>query len=214
MKILTITIFTLVWFTGECFGQKNCSLKKDENGIKIYTCKEPDKKYHSVKAEFYLNAKIQDYKSFLRDVKNYPNWQFKTKDTKVLKSSENNGFLYYAIIDSPWPVADRDMVLQLRFEQPSSDRLRVVVESKPDHYKQNNKFVRVPRSISIMELVQTEDNLIKMEYYVSADPGGSLPAWVVNMFCTEAPYETFSNLKRMLPEYDSRQVLISKNLLQ
>ena len=193
------------------YAQQNCSLKRDENGIKIYTCSQSDSRYNSVRAEYTIYSNLQDYLKVLFDVENYPAWQFKTFDTKLLKSNGENSFTYYAIIDSPWPVTDRDMVLNVQVEYLSKKELKVVIQSKPNQYQEKKGLIRVPKSVSTMYLEQTGPNEIKVKYLVSADPGGTIPAWVVNMFCTEAPYETFSSLKNILEYGSNGEVLISKH---
>jgi hypothetical protein len=35
-------------------------------------------------------------------------------------------------------------------------------------------------------------------YFLEMDPGGSVPAWITNMFVAKGPYETFSNLAEVL----------------
>ena len=35
-------------------------------------------------------------------------------------------------------------------------------------------------------------------YYNKINPGGTLPAWIVNMFASKGPMETFSNLRKKM----------------
>jgi hypothetical protein len=39
---------------------------------------------------------------------------------------------------------------------------------------------------------------INIVYTFDADPGGSLPAWLVNMFADKGPYESFKKLSVLL----------------
>jgi hypothetical protein len=39
---------------------------------------------------------------------------------------------------------------------------------------------------------------ISIVYIFDAEPGGSLPAWVVNMFTDKGPYESFKKLSELL----------------
>ena len=47
--------------------------------------------------------------------------------------------------------------------------------------------------------------LIRIEYTIQVDPGGSIPAWVLNLFSTKGPFETFSKLKEMLRQSNNRE---------
>jgi hypothetical protein len=41
-------------------------------------------------------------------------------------------------------------------------------------------------------------NLLHVEYILTVDPGGSIPAAIANNFVDRGPYETFKNLKELL----------------
>ena len=49
------------------------------------------------------------------------------------------------------------------------------------------------------------DRLLKVEYVMKIDPGGSVPAWMVNMVAAQAPFDSFTNLRRMIRERPSRK---------
>ena len=38
------------------------------------------------------------------------------------------------------------------------------------------------------------NSMLKADYFIQVDPGGQIPAWVVNLVSTQGPYETFKNL--------------------
>ncbi|GAA4310475.1 hypothetical protein GCM10023149_05170 [Mucilaginibacter gynuensis] len=54
---------------------------------------------------------------------------------------------------------------------------------------------------------------IKVEYSLHVDPGGALPAWLVNMFATDGPMKIFRNLKLQLqkPAYKNADLAFIKN---
>jgi hypothetical protein len=37
-----------------------------------------------------------------------------------------------------------------------------------------------------------------LQYILQLDPGGSIPGWILNMFATKGPMETFEHLKKKL----------------
>jgi hypothetical protein len=63
-----------------------------------------------------------------------------------------------------------------------------------DYLPTTKNVVRVPASYSKMTLTPIGNSRLKVEYFIEVDPGGQMPAWVVNLVSTQAPYETFKNL--------------------
>ena len=76
--------------------------------------------------------------------------------------------------------------------------VRAVTTDHPVAKKEG--VVRVPSSAVAWRVTPTSPTEIKIEYEATLDPGGSVPAWVTNLFITKGPYETFKKLKAMLAE--------------
>jgi hypothetical protein len=55
--------------------------------------------------------------------------------------------------------------------------------------------VRIPRSIGNWTITPTGKNQVRAEYVLEVDPMGTIPAWLINLFATKGPLETFRNLK-------------------
>ena len=58
--------------------------------------------------------------------------------------------------------------------------------------------VRVTSSSISWNVTMPTTNTINIIYIFEAEPGGSLPAWVANMFADKGPYETFKKLGEIL----------------
>jgi hypothetical protein len=56
-------------------------------------------------------------------------------------------------------------------------------------------LVKVPYSKGSWSVTQLSKKTIHVDYILELDPGGSLPAWVVNLFASKGPLETFENIK-------------------
>ena len=67
----------------------------------------------------------------------------------------------------------------------------------------NIKFVSAAEMVA--PLNKNQQQII---YTVRFDPGGSLPAWLVNMFVTKGPLQTFQKLKEHVnsPQYRNASV--------
>src|SRR6202008_1754222 len=65
---LQVFIFTASW--SAVLSQTDCKLRKDEEGIKVYTCSSDTSKFKSIKVECTMNTSIEKIESFLLDFDN------------------------------------------------------------------------------------------------------------------------------------------------
>jgi hypothetical protein len=87
------------------------------------------------------------------------------------------------------------LVLHLKINQDSVTKiLMVTIKNMPDYLPPVEDVVRVPSSSTTLTFIPLSESRLKVSCYVSVDPGGQIPAWVINMFSTQGPYETFKNL--------------------
>ncbi|MEO6631403.1 MAG: lipid-binding protein, partial [Mucilaginibacter sp.] len=52
-------------------------------------------------------------------------------------------------------------------------------------------------------------NQVHVEYSIHVDPGGALPAWLVNIFATDAPMKIFKSLKVQLTKPDNKNTVFA-----
>ena len=192
-KIYTISI--LIFSPLLASAQDECILKKDQDNIKVYSCKTADSKFKAVRAEFILNASIDDYSAIVLDVDRYKEWHYRAVNPRILDKIDDTELIYYTQISAPWPVSNRDLILRLKLDFNSITKvLTVTLESESDYLPTVNNVVRIPKSYSKMTLSPIGNSMLKADYFIQVDPGGQIPAWVVNLVSTQAPYETFKNL--------------------
>lgn len=182
------------------FAQDDCTLKKTADNIKVYTCKAKQEKFKSLKAELTIeNVTLEQLRSALFDVPNYVNWQYKLEEAKVLQHINDNEIIFRSVVDSPWPVENREMLVRFTcIMDAANNRMEIIARGGIKYdYPQDDDLVRVPFSEARWE-VTTQGNNIHILYYLQVDPGGSLPAWIVNMAMAEGPFESFKKLKAVL----------------
>jgi hypothetical protein len=122
----------------------------------------------------------------------------------LLKQVSPSELYYYSEVSIPWPAANRDFIAELRAVQDSHSRVVTIYGPVfPDYLPVKKDIVRVRRSEGKWIISPLAKGKIKVEYTLRVDPGGDLPAWLVNMFVTKGPYESFKKLKEQLqrPEY-------------
>ncbi len=196
-------ILCLFWaFPG--FTQSAWVLKDEKEGIRIYSRNNQNSKFNELKVELIVKAKLTDLVAIVLDIDNHYKWSYNTISSYVLKRISNSELFFYTLINAPWPASDRDLVIHLRIKQePHTKILTIREENVPDYLPRKKNIVRVPLSKEVWTVTPLDKKTLKIEYYLDVDPGENAPAWLVNIFATKGPYETFKNLRIQIqqPKY-------------
>jgi hypothetical protein len=206
-RLLFLILFSLV--TSALFAQYEWVLKKDEDSIKVYTSHTDASRFKSIKATFTVNATLSQLAAMVWNVNVYDQWQYNTIHPKILKEINSKEMIYYAEIVAPWPVSNRDMVVRLSIEQNVKTKV-VTIHSKSESsfVPEEEGIVRVPSSTAQWIITPIHKKKLGVEYTIQIDPGGSVPAWMVNMVCAEAPHESFMNLREKIHKVENKMPFI------
>jgi hypothetical protein len=178
----------------------DCDLKRDSDGIKVYTCKTGTERFKTLRAEFEVsNTSIQELKAFLWDVSTYHTWQYNLLEAQAILSTETE-VAYWALVDAPWPVENRETIVKMRVIK--MDTVLAIQVSRIDYAQPPpENVIRVPYFEASWNVIPAGKNL-QATYTLHIDPGGIVPAWLVNMAMADGPYVSFKNLKAQLEKKD------------
>lgn len=199
MKQVFLLIF-LFWFPGllTTYAQGNWELKKNENGIEVYTRQLATGKLKEIRVVCELDATLPGLISVLQDVNNHKNWVYSTRTSRLIKKINAQTLVYYTESDMPWPVTDRDLAVELYINPvPENQQYTIQAKSVPEYIPAKPNLVRVPYSLALWKIIPA-DNKLKIDYTFSVDPGGSIPAWLVNTTAAIGPYNSFVKLREVL----------------
>ncbi len=99
----------------------------------------------------------------------------------------------------PWPVKNRDMAVKVTIAQEEpSHNLYIDVSDIKDKYPKNDGFIRMPYMDALLSVELLEEQTIRVTYRAILDPGGYVPAFMVNIMMKDAPYYTLKKVKRVL----------------
>lgn len=207
----TALLFTVL-SAGLCYqaySQNNWELKTRKQDIAVYTRTFPDSKFKAVKVECLLPATLSQLVTVILDVSTGPQWLYSTKSAVLLKQVSPSELYYYSEVNIPWPASNRDFIAHLKVVQdPATKVVTVFGPTVPDYIPVKKDIVRVTQSEGKWIITPLSGKQIKVEYTLRLDPGGNIPAWLINMFVTKGPYESFKNLKTHLqkPAYQNTRL--------
>jgi hypothetical protein len=76
--------------------------------------------------------------------------------------------------------------------------ITVLAENQPDYIPEKKKLVRIRNSSGKWQVTPLSNRQVRVEYQLYVDPGGSVPATLVNLFSGKGPLESFRNLRKMV----------------
>ncbi|HXD76447.1 MAG TPA: START domain-containing protein [Puia sp.] len=182
-------------------GQQDWRLKKDQEGIRIYSRRAGGSPFDDIRVETILTGRLTALAAALLDIGNYPRWSFHCEKAYVLRRVTPSELYFYSLIRSPWPASDRDLAVHLRLHQDTVTHVLYVDADEVAGYIPAKKgIVRVPKSLERWKVTPLPGGQMSVSYFLQLDPGADAPSWLINAFSTSGPYETFSHLREQLRE--------------
>jgi hypothetical protein len=198
-----VSLLTLYF---SCLAQGEWVLKSDKDEIKTYNRRVADSKLNAIKIETVFAGSLSQFVSVLQDVASYDKWVYGSRSTRLLKEVSPSELFYYSEVDFPWPTADRYFVSHVVISQDAQTHaVHVNAKNVPGWIPVKPKIVRIERSSGEWVITPAAKGRIKVEYVLQVDPGGDLPAWIINSFSSKGVVETFKNLREWIkkPEYSN-----------
>jgi hypothetical protein len=209
MKI-NVLLIAFLTFSPALPAQDDWALKLNKDGIKVYTKNLENSPYKAIKTVCFMQSSLARLTAVLLDINNSADWVYSTKKCVLLKQFSPADLVYYSEIEVPWPVNNRDFVVRLKVTQDEKTRaVTILGENKPAFVPENKNIVRIQRSYSKWIITPAPGGQLKIEYLLEVDPGGAIPAWLINMFATKGPFETFRNLRTQVRKPIYNQVTLA-----
>jgi hypothetical protein len=180
-------------------AQEKWQLIKNEDGIKVYTRRLDNEKFKEVRADFELNASEDQLIALLQNISHHKEWSYGTKKAYLISKTNRDTLIYYSEVSLPWPLSNRDLVIELSFKKDTLNKtLFIQAKSIPGILPEKPNLVRVPFSLALWNVRVMPNKLLKIQYTFSTNPGGTLPAWLVNFAASVGPYNSFEKLKELI----------------
>jgi hypothetical protein len=196
-KIVPLLITALLLLT---FNQAAAwTLAKEQDGIKVWTRKIADSPIAESLATVTVKSKLSPVVALILDAKDQHNWIDSVDQSETLQQISATKSYNYTLSKAPWPVSDRDAVVLTEASQnPLTYVVQIRSRATPDKLPKKRGVVRVQRVDSLWTLTPQPGDKVKISYQVHSDPGGHLPAWLINSVITDQPFNTLKNLRNII----------------
>jgi hypothetical protein len=172
---------------------------KEANNTKVYTRKTSASDYEQIRIVTKVQAPISEIVNALEDVNYHQEWVYETKETKLLEKRGVGDFEYYALMNMPFPVKDRDIIIGVkRSQDPNSKVVDIKSFALLNKMPEQSKRIRIKTFLSTYKISPLDNGWVEVDYFMAADPGGKLPAWIVNMFTVKGPVATMESMVELI----------------
>lgn len=176
-------------------GESPWSLVRERDGIAVYTRPVAGSGIREFKGRALVAASAQAIRMLLRDADGFTDWFPNTSESRLL-AREGNVSYQYTVIDTPWPVSDRDNIFRNETEiDPQSGRITIRIAAAPDHYPEQPERVRVRHALGLWLLEPVRADATRVTFTMHLEPGGGVPEWLLNTQVVETPFDALTNLR-------------------
>jgi hypothetical protein len=175
------------------------ALQKDSNGIKVYTRDVSGSDYKEIKIDLTVKSTLAGVSKVFNDVPGFHSWSYNCTQAKVLKKISTYNYYTYCVYTVPWPASDRDIITHVVQTQDTSTKvITVKMEGIKNYIPEKEGIVRVESTKVTTTFTPLKNGFVRIIYQIHTNPGGSVPAYLVNLFVYDAPYNSFLNFKKIV----------------
>lgn len=195
-----MTVFLLICFTTSIVQAQDklkWQQKYDKHGIIAMTRKVDGSAYLEYKIETNIEGStVDEALTLITDINQYKTIFPYLDQAELLSEYNETSYDVLVVIKTPFPVKNRIGVYTNtihREEQFASINIIQNEELIPE-----TKYVNIKKCYGSWAIQESENGFLSISHTFFADPGGSIPAWIINSFALKQPINTFKILKEIL----------------
>jgi hypothetical protein len=143
------------------------------------------------------------------DTEAFPDWLHLIEDAEEISRNGQLDRNFRFLIDLPWPIKDREAVVNARQNQITRKDEEAVVttlRARPGLVEPNSDYLRIPELHGVFKLERIEPEVVEVTFQVRLNMGGWIPNWLVNTVLRDMPFHTLKNLRTVVEreQYENR----------
>ena len=172
----------------------------EHKGIKIFSSKVSGSEIFGFKGEIELQVSLKKLLSLFYDMANFNRWVHKLAEMEVLEKSENTEYVVRQVINTPWPLKQREVIMRSRLVSAGDNAIALTMKQEPEYLPANPKYHRVQHATGMWVFTPNGHGVVNVVFVMHLDPGKDVPAQVSNAGLFEVPFYSLSNLRSLLPD--------------
>lgn len=185
-------------------------LKRDRDGIQIYTAEITGSAHNAVRAETIVEGvRLSALVAVIEDAEACAEWADRCAESYIVERPSTTEAIIYTHNDLPFPVSDRDVTARATWSQ-NPQTLEVMLESMAISgvMDEVRGRVRLTQATVYWQFVPLGENRVQIINRAHINPGSALPGWVTNMLLVDTPFETLEGMVDFVkrPEYRDAEI--------
>jgi hypothetical protein len=174
---------------------------EESQGVTIHSRKVAGHAESEFKGSRIIDKPVEVIGAVLADVPAYTRWFFNCTLAEIIpdKASTDLNFLLYIVVETPWPLWNRDVIYDARTTVDiQSGRIKVWGKALQDSTVPiKGNHVRVTDSAIEWELVRLDVNRTMVSFAKRIDIGGSIGTYLSDAGCRKTIFKSLVNLDRI-----------------
>ncbi|WP_313806237.1 START domain-containing protein [Flavobacterium sp.] len=175
----------------------------DKEGIKIYLTKLDTTPFKEYRAVMTVKANIDTVAKQILDIKSLQKWNYKTRTSELIRKTSDTSWIFYMVHHLGWPVQDRDHVSRVTLTKKANEQTITILPAN-NIVKEKEGILRLKNFRGFWYLKKISENQTLVIQQVYGNPGGSMPAFMVNMVVTKGPFESFRELRKRVENLNKK----------
>ena len=175
---------------------EHAKLSIDKHNIKVWTYQNSQNPVLQYQAETIYDCSLEEAVALILDVDQAVKWVPYMGRVKVLSSDSQKGeSLLYMVLDFPFPLKDRDVLVHSKIVKDASGLIRIKNKAVNQGYAKNPDYIRLTEYVGDWTFQKLAPNKVKVSTSGYANPEGAIPVGFVNMFVQQQPYQMLQKMK-------------------
>ena len=204
-------VILMALFQTMVYGQEQSwRCVRDTKGVAVFSKKSTTTGIRIIKIDTKIKTSLSSLVAIIKDPANHKDWVCLNKYASFLQVDNPFHWVYYAQTDSPWPVVDRDLVVEGHLRQnPKTLEIEIDAEALPDFIPPKQGYIRIPYSKSKWILTPEPGGWVHVQFMVEINVGGSIPKWLSNLTAAKGPYESIIAFRNQLKKAQYKNAHLS-----
>lgn len=184
----------------------NWELIEQDEGVKVWSLDIPGRDLPGFRGITTIDAPIDDVMKYMLDIGKHTEWMYNCDESRLVKRLSDTRAILYNRINAPWPVKDRDVVVDVDYRytpQRNAVTFRFRTTREAD-VPVPRRVVRIPRLEGFYRFWQETPQRTNALYQVEVDIGGNVPDRSARRYARNLPFETLKALRANVQALRSR----------